>query len=151
MYFRLECMPKIPQTNYRKVTSCRLSRLVAHLSIFKLFMKEKFDGYLLCPLAKIIHNWIVDRSTACNFMVLPENHSWSSVELMCCPRGFFFILSREDTYFCSWCEEFQILIQSLAFSSKLDETAFSCPFNLHPENWFWGCHLRFSRAWTWKM
>ena len=22
------------------------------------------------------------------------------------------------------------------------------PFNLHPEKWFWGCHLRFSRAWT---
>ena len=26
----------------------------------------------------------------------------------------------------------------------------SRPFNLHPEKWFWGCHMRFSRAWTWK-
>ena len=24
------------------------------------------------------------------------------------------------------------------------------PFNLHPEKRIWGCHLRFSRAWTWK-
>ena len=33
--------------NYRKVASSRLSRLVAHLRIFKQFMKGKFDAYVL--------------------------------------------------------------------------------------------------------
>ena len=32
---------------YRKVASSRLSRLVEHLSIFRLFMKGKFDAYVL--------------------------------------------------------------------------------------------------------
>ena len=32
-------------------------------------MKGKFDAYVLWPLAKIVQNWIVDRSTAHNFMV----------------------------------------------------------------------------------
>ena len=41
---------------YHKVTSSRLSRLVAHLWIFRLFMKGKFDAYVLRPLAKIIQN-----------------------------------------------------------------------------------------------
>ena len=31
---------------YRKVASSRLSRLVAHPSIFRLFMKGKFDAYV---------------------------------------------------------------------------------------------------------
>ena len=32
---------------YRNVASSRLSRLVAHPSIFRLFMKENFDAYVL--------------------------------------------------------------------------------------------------------
>ena len=32
---------------YRKVASSSLSRLVAHFWIFRLFMKEKFDAYVL--------------------------------------------------------------------------------------------------------
>ena len=32
-------------------------------------MKGKFDAYVLWPLAKRVQNWIVDRSTARNFMV----------------------------------------------------------------------------------
>ena len=32
---------------YRKVAFSRLSRLVAHSSIFRMFMKEKFDTYVL--------------------------------------------------------------------------------------------------------
>ena len=32
---------------HRKVASSRLSRLVAHLSIFRKFMKGKFDAYVL--------------------------------------------------------------------------------------------------------
>ena len=36
---------------YRKVASSRLSQLVAHVRIFRLFMKGKFDAYILCPLA----------------------------------------------------------------------------------------------------
>ena len=41
---------------YRKVTNARLSWLAAHLRIFRLCMKGKFDAYVLCyvlwPLAK---------------------------------------------------------------------------------------------------
>ena len=37
---------------YRKVASSRLSWLVAHLRIFRLLMKGKFDAYVLLPLAK---------------------------------------------------------------------------------------------------
>ena len=42
----------IPKINiltptYRKVASSRLSQLVAHLRIFRLFMKGKFDAYVL--------------------------------------------------------------------------------------------------------
>ena len=33
------------------------------------FMKEKFDACVLWPLTKKFQNWIVDRSTACNFTV----------------------------------------------------------------------------------
>ena len=33
--------------NYRKVASRSTSRLVAHPSIFRMFMKEKFDAYVL--------------------------------------------------------------------------------------------------------
>ena len=36
--------------NYRKVASSRLSWLVAHFRIFRLFMKWEFDGYVLWPL-----------------------------------------------------------------------------------------------------
>ena len=49
---------------YRKFTSSRLSQLVAHLRIFRLFMKGNLDAYALWPLAKKAQNWIVDRSTA---------------------------------------------------------------------------------------
>ena len=41
---------------YRKVASSRLYRLVAHSMIFRLFMKGKFDVYVLCPLAKRVQN-----------------------------------------------------------------------------------------------
>ena len=34
-------------TSYRKVASSRQSRLVAHLRIFRLFMKGKVDAYVL--------------------------------------------------------------------------------------------------------
>ena len=35
------------QIKYRVVVSSRLSWLVAHLRIFRLFMKGKFDAYVL--------------------------------------------------------------------------------------------------------
>ena len=54
---------------YRKVASSRLSWLVAHPRIFRLFMKGNFDAYVLWPLDKMVQNWIVDRSTACDFTV----------------------------------------------------------------------------------
>ena len=62
---------------YRKVVSSRLSRLVAHSRIFRLFMKGKFDAYVLWPLTKRVQNWIVDRSTARDFTVCTMNHSSS--------------------------------------------------------------------------
>ena len=55
---------------YRKVANSRLSHLVAHQSIFRMFMKGKFDAYVLWPLAKSFQNWIVDRSTARDFTVI---------------------------------------------------------------------------------
>ena len=55
---------------YRKVVSSRLFWLVAHLRIFRLFMKGKFDAYVLRPLAKLIQNWIINQSTARDFTVL---------------------------------------------------------------------------------
>ena len=54
---------------YRKVASSRLFRLIAHLRIFRLFMKGKFDAYVLWSLAKIVQNWIVDQSSARNVTV----------------------------------------------------------------------------------
>ena len=56
-------------STYCKVLSSRLSRLVAHQRIFRLFMKGTFDAYVLWPMDKMVLNWIVDWSTACNFMV----------------------------------------------------------------------------------
>ena len=37
-------------SNYHKVAISRLSQLAAHLRVFRLFMKEKFDAYV--PFAK---------------------------------------------------------------------------------------------------
>ena len=55
---------------YRKVASSSLSRLVAHFWVFRLFMQGKFYAYVLWPLAKTVQNWIVDRCTARDFMVV---------------------------------------------------------------------------------
>ena len=55
---------------YRKVVSSRLSRLVAHIMIFRRFMKGKFNANVLWPLAKKFQNWIVDQSTAHDFTVV---------------------------------------------------------------------------------
>ena len=41
---------------YRKVARTRLSRLVAHPSIFTLFIKGKFDGYVLSLFAQRVQN-----------------------------------------------------------------------------------------------
>ena len=46
------------------------SQLVARSRIFRLFMKGKFDAYILWPLAKRVQNWIVNWSTAYNVTVL---------------------------------------------------------------------------------
>ena len=42
--------------DYRKVASRSTSRLVAHPRSFKLFMKGKFDAYVLGPLAQRVQN-----------------------------------------------------------------------------------------------
>ena len=55
---------------YHKVENCSLSWLVAHFQIFRRLMKGKFDAYVLWPLTKKFQNWIVDRSTARDFMVI---------------------------------------------------------------------------------
>ena len=63
------CISRPCCTIYRKVPSSRMSWLVAHFHIFRLFMKEKFDAYVLWPLDQKVQNWIVERSTARNFTV----------------------------------------------------------------------------------
>ena len=60
---------------YRKVARSSLSRLVAQFQIFRRLMKGKFDAYVLWPLAKKFQNWIVDRSTSCNFTVFTYMHN----------------------------------------------------------------------------
>jgi hypothetical protein len=60
---------RIDNLEYLKVATSILSRLLAHTSIFRLFMKGKFDAYVLWPSDKRVQNWIVDWSTARNFMV----------------------------------------------------------------------------------
>ena len=69
---------------YRKVASSRLSRSVAHFHIFRLFIKEKFDAYVLWPLAQRVQNWIVDRSTACNFTVCIKISPVRNIWLLYC-------------------------------------------------------------------
>ena len=60
----------------RKVASSRLSRLVAHPRILRLFINGKFDPYVLWLLAKKVKNWVVDRSPAHNFTVVtPKGHT----------------------------------------------------------------------------
>ena len=54
---------------YRKFASKSMSLLVAHQSIFRMFMKGKFYAYVLWPLAKSFQNWIADWSAACSFQV----------------------------------------------------------------------------------
>ena len=55
--------------DYRKVTSSRRSWLVANPSIFRLFIRGKFDAYVMWSLAQRVRNWIVGRSTVRDFMV----------------------------------------------------------------------------------
>ena len=62
--------------SYRKVASSRLSWLVVHFHIFRLFMKGNFDAYVLWPLDKMVQNWIVDRSTAGDFTVVDNSSRW---------------------------------------------------------------------------
>ena len=47
-----------------------MSCLIVHPRIFKMFMKGKFDAYVLWHLARKFQNWIVVWSTACDFMVV---------------------------------------------------------------------------------
>ena len=48
-----------------------MSPWVAQFQIFRRLMKAKFYAYVLLPLAKKFQNWIVDQSTARDFLV-PE-------------------------------------------------------------------------------
>ena len=56
-----------------QVASSRLSWLVAHIRIFRRFIKGKFDAYVLWPLAKKFQNWLVDQSIAREFTVCATN------------------------------------------------------------------------------
>ena len=57
------------------VASSRLSWLVAHIHIFRLYMKGNFDVYVLWPLEKMVQNWIVDWSTSRNFFHKFQNEA----------------------------------------------------------------------------
>ena len=65
-----------------KVTSSRLSPLVAHLRISRLFMKGNFDAYVLWPWAKKVENWIIDWSNAHDFMVRSCKFYHSRIEVL---------------------------------------------------------------------
>ena len=70
-------------TTYCKVLSRNTSWLVAHPRTFRLFMKGKFDAYVLRPLAKTLQNWIIGRITAHDFTVCTKYNNflwvyWSS-------------------------------------------------------------------------
>ena len=67
--WRLQQKSRPVHYRYHFVASSRLSRLLAHPRIFRLFMKRNFDAYVLWPLDKLVQNWIVDKSTARNFTV----------------------------------------------------------------------------------
>ena len=104
-----------------KVSSSRLSWLVAHARIFRLFMKGKFDTYELWHLAKRVQNLKVDWSTACNFTVCTlENQLyffaklfWSSVHSVILPWGYI----RGCYYFLYICCCYRF--SSLRFSSLM--------------------------------
>ena len=74
------------KNSYRKVASSRLSQLVANFHIFRLFMKGNFEGYVLWPLDKMVQNWIVDRSTACDFTVFQINSKQKTPEIHANPH-----------------------------------------------------------------
>ena len=55
MFWKISCQivkGKEFKCNYRKVARSKLSWLITHSRIFKLFMKGKFDTYVLQPLEK---------------------------------------------------------------------------------------------------
>ena len=72
---------------YRKVASSRLSWLVANFHISRLFMKGKFNTYVLWPLAQRVQNWIVDRFTARDFMVTYSKEISESQSKLALTRG----------------------------------------------------------------
>ena len=76
---------------YRKVASIRLSRLVGHLRIFRLFMKGKFDLYILWLLAKRVQNWIIVRSTTRDFTVYKFNIPFFGAVLIARSRSWIFL------------------------------------------------------------
>ena len=86
-------------SRYRKVVSSRLSWLVAHLRIFKPYMKGKFDAYVLWPLVKRVQSWIVDRSSDRDFMIgyRKDNHFWTQKVYEAQDAGFCTFL---QIYFC---------------------------------------------------
>jgi hypothetical protein len=54
-YYNLEQIRAMGESNrYRKVASSRLSWLVAHFHIFRLFMKKNIDAYVLWPSDKMV-------------------------------------------------------------------------------------------------
>ena len=71
-------------------------------------MKGKFDPYVLWPLAKKVQNWIVDWSTARDFMVF---NKWIYK-----PQNFTYRISAE-TILCDLCLEY-IQVQKLPYSRE---------------------------------
>ena len=67
---------------YHKNASRSRSWLVAHPRIFRLFMKGKFEAYVLWPLGKRVQNWIVAPSTASDFMLYLINIWKNNVNLI---------------------------------------------------------------------
>ena len=101
--------------DYHKVASSRLSWLVALPRIFRMLMNGIFDAYVLWPLAKKFQNWIVDRSTACDFTVpirplldftwFATFLSWSKITFLSWSKIIFSRLANLEYRALIWCSE----------------------------------------------
>ena len=95
---RTKKLKETKKLTYCKVANSSLSRLVAHFQIFRRLIKEKFDAYVLWPLAKKLQNWIVDQSTASDFTVVTFRLSW----LVALPRIFRRLMKGKFNAYVLW-------------------------------------------------
>ena len=85
---RVQSSLKFEISIYRKVASRSTSWLVAHPRIIRLFLKGKFDSYVLWPLTK--KDQKVNSSLLANYAILTTDQKWSKVHSFlkqCCAQS----------------------------------------------------------------